>query len=105
MSSEDKKNARKKDSIFHELGYWFVYSLLIALAQLWLIPVAYYLVDRPLKLVELIGNGSLLFFATTTASKTAGEYFKKVKVHLPMAKLVCITMLLLIICLVWEICG
>jgi hypothetical protein len=86
-----------RDNIFHELGYWLLYSLLLALAQLWLIPLAYYLYDKPLALVDVIGNGSLLFFATTTASKTAGEYFKKVKTHHPTAKLFCIGLLLLII--------
>jgi hypothetical protein len=89
--------APAKTSVIHDLGHWFFFSLVFALAQLWLIPLAYYLYDRPLKLVELLGNGGLLFFATTTASRTAGEYFRKVKVDLPIAKLLCITTLLLII--------
>ena len=89
--------AKKRDSVAHELGYWLFYSVVLALAQLWLIPVVYYVYDKPFTLIEVIGNGSLLFFATTTASKTTGEYFKKVKAHHPMAKLVCIAMMLLII--------
>jgi hypothetical protein len=65
--------------IVEEFGYWFLFSIVIALAQLWLIPCAYYLTQKQFTWVELIGNGSLLFFATTITSKTAGEYFKKVK--------------------------
>lgn len=92
-----EKLAKKRDSIAHELGYWLFYSVLLALAQLWLIPVVYYVYDKPFTLIDVIGNGSLLFFATTTASKTTGEYLKKVKTHHPIAKLFCIAMMLLII--------
>lgn len=74
----------------HEIGYWLFFSVLIALAQLWLVPLLYYLTSKSLTWVELIGNGSLLFFATTITSKTAGEYFKKVRGGHPWATLLCI---------------
>lgn len=74
----------------HEIGYWLVFSVVIALAQLWLVPLLYYLTSKQLTWVELIGNGSLLFFATTITSKTAGEYFKKVRGGNPWATLLCI---------------
>src|SRR5437763_6339258 len=65
--------------ILKELGYWFLFRIVIALAQLWLVPFGYYLMHRPWTWVDLVGNGSLLFFATTTASKATGEYFKRVQ--------------------------
>jgi hypothetical protein len=96
-TTEAIQPATKFSTFLHEFLYWVLFSLVLALAQLWLIPLGYYLYDRPLKMVEVIGNGSLLFFATTTVSRSAGEYFKKVKSHHPTAKLICIAMLLLII--------
>jgi hypothetical protein len=90
-------NSNTKGSIFKEIGYWLLFSVLVALAQLWLIPLAYYLTKKPFTLIELIGNGSLLFFATTTASKIAGEYFKKVKGNHEVATLLCVTVMLVII--------
>jgi hypothetical protein len=89
--------APKRETVFHEVGYWIVYSLGLALAQIWLTFLAFYLYNKPLNLVGLVGNGSLLFFATATASKTAGDYFKKVKSHHPTAKMFCIATLLLIL--------
>jgi hypothetical protein len=77
-------------AVLKDIGYWILFSLVLALAQLWLIPVGYYLVKKPLTLVDLIGNGSLLFFATTITSRTAGEYFRKVRGHHGWATLVCI---------------
>jgi uncharacterized membrane protein len=85
------------DSIAREIGYWALFSVVIALAQLWLIPVGYYLLTKPWTLVELIGNGSLLFFATTITSKTAGEYFKRVKGHHGWATLICLTAMIFIV--------
>lgn len=89
--------ANNRDSVLHEIGYWLLYGLVLALAQLWLAFLGSYLFKKQISLVDLIGNGSLLFFATTTASKTAGDYMRKVKSHHPTAKLVCFGMLLLIL--------
>jgi hypothetical protein len=47
--------------------------------------------------VDLVGNGSLLFFATTITSKTAGEYFKRGNVHTEAATLICFVVTLLIV--------
>lgn len=77
------------NDILKEFGYWVLFSVVISLAQLWLIPLAYYLANKSWTWVDLIGNGSLLFFATTITSKTAGEYFKKVKGHHEIATLLC----------------
>ena len=63
------------------MWYWLLFSVLISLTQLWLVPLFYYLLNKPLTWVDLIGNGSLLLFATTLTSKTTGEYFKKVTTH------------------------
>jgi hypothetical protein len=65
--------------ISKEILHWLFFSIAIGLAQLWLIPLFYYLFQKHITWVELIGNGSLLFFATTVTSKTAAEYFRKVK--------------------------
>jgi hypothetical protein len=74
---------KKKDGIAadiaKEIGHWIFFSLVVGLAQLWIIPILYYLFQKNLTWVELIGNGSLLFFTTTITAKTAGEYFKKVQ--------------------------
>ena len=80
-----------------DFGYWLLFSIVISLAQLWLIPCFYYLTQKPWTWVELIGNGSLLFFATTITSKTAGEYFKKGKNPGGLATLVCIGVTFLIV--------
>ncbi len=92
-------NSQIVREVFKDLGYWMLFGVIIALAQLWLIPFAYYLLKRPLTWVELIGNGSLLFFATTITSKTAGEYFKKVKGHHGWATLLCLFVTVVIILL------
>jgi hypothetical protein len=76
--------------VLEEFGHWFLFSVVIALAQLWLLPFGYYLVQKPWTWVGLVGNGSLLFFATTITSKTAGEYFKKVKRRGGWATTLCI---------------
>jgi hypothetical protein len=76
--------------LLEECGYWALFSVLIALAQLWLIPFAYYAYQRPWTLVDLVGNGSLLFFTTTITSKTAGDYFRKVRVRSKGLTLFCI---------------
>ena len=78
-------------------GYWLLFSIVISLAQLWLVPCIYYLTKKPLTWAELIGNGSLLFFATTITSKTAGEYFKKSKDLGWLPTLVCIGVTFLIV--------
>ena len=83
--------------VLKDIGYWILFSLVLALAQLWLIPLGYYLVKKPLTLVDLIGNGSLLFFATTITSRTAGEYFRRVKGHHAGATLVCLFAMLVIV--------
>lgn len=83
--------------ILEELGYWLLFSLVIGLAQLWLIPLAYYLGQKPWTWIDLIGNGSLLFFATTITSRTAGEYFRKVKQASKVATLLCIVTMFAII--------
>jgi hypothetical protein len=93
----DANKSNPEGSVTREIGYWLLFSVLVALAQLWLIPLAYYLTKQPFTLVELIGNGSLLFFATTTTSKAAGEYFKRVKGKHEGATLICVTVMLLII--------
>ena len=80
-----------------DLGYWLLFSIVIALAQLWLVPFAYYLTNQSVTWVQLIGNGSLLFFSTTITSKTAGEYFRRVKAHSAFATLICIFATLVII--------
>lgn len=77
------------------MGYWLLFSVIVSLAQLWLVPLAYYIMSKPLTWVELIGNGSLLFFATTITSKTAGEYFKKVHGSHAIATLICVAVTLL----------
>jgi hypothetical protein len=83
--------------VLKEFGHWFLFSVAIALAQLWLIPFGYYLAKKPWTWVDLVGNGSLLFFATTITSKTAGEYFKRVKRRSDVATLFCIGMTLIIV--------
>ena len=75
------EDASKPEGLVKEICYWTFFSVVVSLAQLWLVPVAYYLVRKPWTVVGLVGNGSLLFFATTITAKTAGEYFKKVKGH------------------------
>jgi len=80
-----------------EFLYWIVFSILISLAQLWLIPILCYLAKKPWTLVGMIGDGSLLFFATTITSKTGGEYFKKVKGHHEWWTFGCIATMLFII--------
>jgi hypothetical protein len=97
VTSTTTQPANNRDSVFHEIGYWLLYGLVLALAQLWLAFLASYLFKKNFSLVDLIGNGSLLFFATTTASKTAGDYMRKVKSHHPTAKLICFGVLLLIL--------
>lgn len=82
--------------VLKDFGYWFLFSIVISLAQLWLIPCFYYLTQKPLTWLELVGNGSLLFFATTITSKTAGEYFKKGKSN-ELATLFCIGVTFLIV--------
>jgi hypothetical protein len=76
-----------------------LFSVIIALAQLWLIPSFYYLTQKPWTWAELVGNGCLLFYATTITSKTAGEYFKRVKTRNEWATLVCIAMTFIIVAL------
>lgn len=83
--------------VFKDLGYWLVFGVAIALAQLWLVQVAYYLKNQSVTWVQLVGNGSLLFFSTAITSKTAGEYFKKSKAHNAAATLICVTVMLGII--------
>lgn len=83
--------------IIKEFGYWILFSVVIALAQLWLIPWAYFLANKPWTWVGLVGNGSLLFFATTITSKTSGEYFKRVKGRHEIATLVCVAVTFIII--------
>jgi hypothetical protein len=90
-------NSQIVTGILKEFGYWFLFTVVIALAQLWLIPCAYYLTQKQFTWVELIGNGSLLFFATTITSKTAGEYFKKVKTRNEGTTLLCLTVMFIII--------
>jgi hypothetical protein len=75
------QRASKTGGTGKEIAYWIFFSVLISLAQLWLIPILCYLAKKPWTLVGLIGDGSLLFFATSITSKTGGEYFKKVKGH------------------------
>jgi len=96
-SDKPAGDVQKAGSVSRELCYWLLYSVVFALAQLWLVPLGYYLFNKPMTLVALIGNGSLLFFATTIASKTAGEYFKKVKKHHEWASFMCIAVMSLII--------
>ncbi len=83
--------------VLKDFGYWLLFSIVISLAQLWLVPCIYYLTQKPLTWVELIGNGSLLFFATTITSKTAGEYLKKGKSRSELATLICIGVTFLIV--------
>jgi uncharacterized membrane-anchored protein YitT (DUF2179 family) len=85
--------------VAEEFGYWFLFSVMISLAQLWLVVFAYYAMRKQFTWMELIGNGSLLFFATTMASKTAGEYFRKVKPRKRngVATLVCLFAMIAII--------
>ena len=82
-----------------EIMYWVVFSILISLAQLWLVPVLYYLAKKPWTLVGLIGDGSLLFFATTITSRTGGEYFKKMKGHHEWLTFGCVAVMLIIVVL------
>ena len=92
----------QKPSVPRELCFWLIYSVILSLAQLWLLPILYYLSKKPLTLVALIGNGSLIFFATTITSKTAGDYFKKVKRHHEWGFLCGAVMGLIIICSVFA---
>lgn len=89
--------------VLKDLVYWLFFGVIIALAQLWLIPFGYYLTSKSVTWVQLVGNGSLLFFSTTITSQTAGEYFKKPKAHNAAATLLCIVPTLGIIIL--SVCG
>lgn len=53
--------------------------------------------NKPWTIIELLGNGSLLFFATTITSKTAGEYFKRVRGHHAIATPMCVICLISIL--------
>lgn len=72
-----------------ELGYWFAFGVVIALAQLWLIPFAGMLFNKPVRWADLIQNGSFLMYATTLTAKTVGDYHKKVHGEHGMATLLC----------------
>lgn len=85
--------------VVKDLGYWLLFGVVISLAQLWLVPFAYYFTTQPVTWVQLVGNGSLLFFATTITSRTAGEYFRKPKAHSAFATLICIAATFIIILL------
>lgn len=99
MLEASSLNTREILDILKELGYWLLFSVILALAQLWLIPFVYYLTNKPWTWVELVGNGSLLFFATTITSKTAGEYFRKVKSRNELATLFCIAVTFIVVIL------
>ena len=86
-----------QDSVSRDIFHWIIFGVVISLSQLWLIPLGYYLLVKPLTLVGLVGNGSLLFFATTITSKTAGEYFKRVRGHHGWATLLCVTCMILVV--------
>lgn len=77
------------EEIAKEIVYWAFFSVVMALAQLWLLPLIYYIANRPVSWVQLVGNGSLLVFATTITSKSAGDYFKRVRQHRWWATILC----------------
>lgn len=90
-------NRNLVSEIAEEFAYWVFFSVVIALAQLWVVAGLLYAAHRPFTWAGLIGNGSLLFFATTITSKAAGEYFKKVKGSHRWATLICVAGMIIII--------
>lgn len=95
--SDSASGVLRASDIGKEISYWLWFSVLLSLAQLWLVPLLYYLVKKPWTVVGLLGNGSLIFFATTITSKTGGDYFKKVKGHHAWATFGCIAVMLLVV--------
>jgi hypothetical protein len=57
--------------------YWLFFEVGIPLAPLYLlIPLAFFLSGESWQWADIVADGSLLFYATTIASKAAGEHLK-----------------------------
>lgn len=76
--SEATANAPGRYTVTEEMVIWLLFSVLISLGYFGLTLVVWWIVQRKVDWVELLKSGGLVTYASTLASKTAGDYFKTV---------------------------
>ncbi len=67
---------RDRYTLIEEMIIWMLFSVGVSLAYFGLTLLVWWLIQRSAYWVELLKSGGLVTYASTLASKTAGEYMK-----------------------------